>query len=68
MSKYSEWVKVSERLPTREDADEEGYVWVAARNGVASDHWANSPFYGYWMPKPRQQPPEPPALQQEGKA
>jgi hypothetical protein len=24
------WIPVSERLPTREDADAEGYVWVSA--------------------------------------
>jgi hypothetical protein len=37
------WIPVSERLPTREDADAEGYVWVSAiqitMGDRANDSW-----------------------------
>lgn len=59
------WVKTSERLPTRDDSDESGLVWVLGRNGVVTDHWSNSPFYRYWMPGPRVQPPAPPEGEHE---
>jgi hypothetical protein len=62
----SKWVKVSERLPTREDADEQDAVW-----GWADDGQPVEPIYWeaigtaecnvtHWMPKPCQQPPAPP--------
>jgi hypothetical protein len=37
------WISVEERLPTREDADAEGYVWVSAiqitMGDRANDSW-----------------------------
>jgi hypothetical protein len=30
IEELTRWILVSERLPTREDADAEGYVWVSA--------------------------------------
>lgn len=75
MSKPPAWVKVSERLPTEEDADENGFVWVCKEgaceawtedweNGL---EWLHESCWDYWQPKPRQQPPAPPraALQDD---
>lgn len=62
-----EWVKVSERLPTREDADESGMCWMLSADEGVCTMLAEFAFefedqFGvtHWMPKPRQQPPAPP--------
>ena len=43
LHELTRWIPVSERLPTREDADAEGYVWVSAiqitMGDRANDSW-----------------------------
>lgn len=60
------WIETAERLPTREDSDENGDVWVAIAGNpcTETEWWEEAGRWDYWMPKPRQQPPEPPALQE----
>lgn len=59
-----EWVKTSDRLPTREDADEDRYVWVYTGPPFAIVDVEHIDCIAddvtHWMPKPRVQPPEPP--------
>ena len=59
-----EWVSVSERLPTREDADELGRVWVKIdvydEAILVSAKTVGRKGDTHWMPKPRVTPPEPP--------
>ena len=60
-----EWVKISERLPTRKDADEFCRVWAwsdSERKSVQVFYDAvdSAPWIEYWMPKPRAEPPSPP--------
>lgn len=58
----SEWVKTSDRLPTREDADEQGKVWALLCGKVVLEDWNFIFDLLWWMPKPHQQPPEPPGF------
>lgn len=55
-----EWVKTSDRLPTREDADEHGKVWALLCGKVVLEDWDSVFDLLWWMPKPRATPPEPP--------
>lgn len=63
-----EWVKVSERLPTIDDSDEGGNIWVWDGTDVHSIGWFNAVAkeVTHWMPKPRQQPPAPPTEKEGG--
>lgn len=54
------WVKTSDRLPAREDADEDGYLWSGEPGLSFANHYHKALLYPYWMPKPRATPPEPP--------
>lgn len=57
------WIRVSDRKPTADDADESGTVWVydTVFAEVSSVHFcrADSPYYTHWMPKGKR--PAPPA-------
>jgi hypothetical protein len=44
------WVRGSERIPTREDADCQGQVWVFFDHEVFIDVPKNVEPYDYWMP------------------
>lgn len=62
----STWIPISERLPTREDANEHLTVWAVDEYGT---HWAwafhSSPVSQFahppiaWLPHPRYAPPKP---------
>lgn len=62
----STWIPTSERLPTREDANEHLTVWAVDEYGT---HWAwafhSSPVSQFahppiaWLPHPRYAPPKP---------
>lgn len=58
------WIRVSDRKPTVDDADESGTVWVYDRvfAGVSSVHFYQtySPYYTHWMPKEKRQAPPTP--------
>lgn len=56
------WVKVSERLPTIDDSDEGGNIWVWDGTDVHSIGWFNAVAkeVTHWMPKPCKEPPAPP--------
>lgn len=57
------WIRMTDRKPTADDADESGTVWVydKAFTDVSSVHFyrADSPYYTHWMPKEKR--PAPPA-------
>ena len=57
------WIRMSDRKPTVDDADESGTVWVYDKvfAGVSSVHFyqTDSPYYTHWMPKEKR--PAPPA-------
>lgn len=55
-----EWIRSSERLPYADDADEGGYLWISDAKISWEGHYHNAMHYPYWMPKPRQEPPQPP--------
>lgn len=60
----SNWIPVSERLPTREDADETGNVLKRWKNGdIAPGPWNTKPetgsTYVAWLPLPPYTPPKP---------
>ena len=60
----STWIPISERLPTREDADETGNVLKRWKNGdIAPGPWNTKPetgsTYVAWMPIPPYTPPKP---------
>ena len=56
------WIPVSERLPTEDDSDENGYVWVWNKNGRGTWNWRDVVFHNHivkithWMPFP--EPPK----------
>lgn len=56
------WIPVSERLPTEDDSDENGYVWVWNKNGRGTWNWRDVVFHNHivkithWMPFP--EPPQ----------
>ena len=57
------WIRVSDRRPTVDDADESYTVWVYDKvfAEVSSVHFSKTcrPFYSHWMPKEKR--PAPPA-------
>lgn len=59
----TDWIRISDRKPTEDDADESGTVWVYDRVfvGVSSVHFYEtySLYYTHWMPKEKR--PAPPA-------
>ena len=57
----STWIPISERLPTREDADERGYVLWAHRDGAVGVWlWdARETTAAAWAPVPPYTPPKP---------
>lgn len=63
IEEHSNWVRVSDRKPTVDEADEAGHVWVYDRifSEVSSTHFyqADRPYYTHWMPKEKR--PAPPA-------
>jgi hypothetical protein len=63
----SEWVRCGDRLPTEDDADCSGEVWVFdLALGVAAEYYenvGNVPDYAYWMPTGLKRPNPP---KQEG--
>ena len=62
-----EWVRCGDRLPTEDDADCSGEVWVFdLALGVAAEYYenvGNVPDYAYWMPTGLKRPNPP---KQEG--
>ena len=67
----STWIPISERLPTREDADETGNVLKRWKNGdIAPGPWNTKPetgsTYVAWLPLPRYTPPKPSPTDNEG--
>lgn len=56
------WIPVSERLPTEDDSDENGYVLVWNKNGRGTWNWRDVVFHNHivkithWMPFP--EPPQ----------
>ena len=57
----NDWIPISERLPTREDADERGYVLWAHRDGAVGVWlWdARETTAAAWAPVPPYTPPKP---------
>lgn len=58
------WISVNDRLPTKEDADDYGKVWVGKSgcSPVISTHYENvskSSTLNVWMPKAVIKPPPP---------
>ena len=57
------WIRMSDRKPTVDDADEAGHVWVYDEvfSDVSSVHvyQTDAPYYPHWMPKEKR--PAPPA-------
>lgn len=63
------WIRMTDRRPTVDDADESGTVWVYDKvfADVSSVHFsrADAPYYTHWMPKgKRPAPPAPKGEQQ----
>lgn len=54
------WVSCSEYFPQKEDADQEGLLWLYDEQGVFLDHYENAELAKYWMRKPRAIKPNPP--------
>ena len=58
------WIRISDRKPTVDDADESGTVWVYDRVLAAVSsalfYQADSPYYTHWMPKEKRPAPPPP--------
>ena len=65
----STWIPISERLPTREDADNRGKVLWAYPDGVVIVGDFDSPYSNEhgdgWMPLPRYTPPKPGPMDDE---
>ena len=59
----NDWIPISERLPTREDADNRGKVLWAYPDGVVTVGDFDSPYSNEhgdgWMPLPPYTPPKP---------
>ena len=59
----NDWIPISERLPTREDADNRGKVLWAYPDGVVTVGDFDSPYSNEhgdgWMPLPPYAPPKP---------
>ena len=57
----STWIPISERLPTREDADERGdVVWKWTHGGTSAARFNLRPEDAVaWLPLPRYTPPKP---------
>lgn len=59
-----DWIRMSDRKPTVEDADESGHVWMYDEvfADVSSVHFyrADKPYYTHWMPKEKRQAPPAP--------
>ena len=56
----SNWIPVSERMPTREDADERGeVVWKWADGGTCTGRFDEDPPPVAWLPVPPYTPPKP---------
>lgn len=58
------WIRMSDRQPTVDDADESSTVWVydCVFKSVSSAHFYqahSAPYYTHWMPKNKR--PAPPA-------
>lgn len=58
------WIPVSERMPTAEDASERGeVVWRFAEGTTITSRFDDKPFSGHvpveWFPLPRHEPPKP---------
>lgn len=56
-----QWIPISERMPTREDADELGeVVWKWAHGGTSAARFGSHPEGAVaWLPLPRYTPPKP---------
>jgi hypothetical protein len=61
------WIRVSDRKPTADDADESGTVWVYdkvfAEISSVPFYRTDSAYYTHWMPKEKR--PAPPAPKQK---
>ena len=59
----NDWIPISERMPTREDADNRGKVLWAYPDGVVTVGDFDSPYSNEhgdgWMPLPPYAPPKP---------
>ena len=59
----NDWIPISERMPTREDADNRGKVLWAYPDGVVTVGDFDSPYSNEhgdgWMPLPPYTPPKP---------
>lgn len=67
------WVRVSERLPTRGDADFDGFLYTYGEDGrgsmdVRETFWEDAvpPYITHFMPKPFIAPPLPPTADKQG--
>ena len=64
-----DWICVSNRKPTVDDADESGTVWVYDEvfSSVNSVHFCqtDSPYYTHWMPKEKRPAPLAPKGEQQ---
>lgn len=58
-----QWVKCSERMPTMEDSDDAGQIWLTNGDVVEARHWAEELPDGatHWRPTGLVRP-EPPAM------
>lgn len=55
----STWIPIAERMPTREDADEqERVVWRWAEGITCTGRFDEDPAAVAWLPLPRYTPPE----------
>lgn len=63
----STWIPISERMPTREDADELGeVVWKWAHGGTSAARFGSHPEGAVaWLPLPRYTPPVPGPTEKE---
>lgn len=63
-----DWVKVSDRLPTFSDSDNNSELWVFHVSGEVAlldyqELSINGKYYPYWMTKPKSTTPQPPKEQ-----
>ena len=56
---WPRWIPTKERLPTMEDANDYGSIYLLDESDFEAviGHWSNADEWHYWMPITKPQPP-----------